>query len=252
MIGTNYINSPMSYSQRILQQGNRLTRLAHRSRFDTVLNAISSAQYTQALDYGCGDGFLLKIAYEQNLVQAGLGVDIDPQMISTCKDLFAALPSFQFYQPHEIPEKISPNSCDLILCTETLEHVGEPESIMEQMLTYSKPGAQMVISVPLEIGPSLLFKQVGRYFANRKGGYGYERYRLSELLAASIFWNTNSFPSSHSLNAPTRGHKGFDYRKIDKLLQQKVRIERRILSPFPWLGHLLNSTIIWICRVYSQ
>jgi SAM-dependent methyltransferase len=242
----------MSYSQRILQQGNYLTRLAHRSRFGNVLDVINSAQYTQALDYGCGDGWLLKTAYDQNLVKAGLGVDIDPQMISACQELFAALPSFEFCQPQEISEKISPRSCDLIFCTETLEHVEEPERILEQMLFYSKPGATMVISVPIEIGPSLLFKQMGRYFANRKGGYGYERYQLRELLAASIFWDTNSFPSSHSLKSPMRGHKGFDYRKIDKLLKQTVTVEQEILSPFPGFGHLLNSTIIWICRVDFQ
>lgn len=239
----------MSYSQRILQQGSRLTRLAHRSRFGTVLDAIRNAQYTQALDYGCGDGWLLKMAYDQNLVKEGFGVDVEPLMLSSCKELFADIPGFQFCQPHELPEKISPKSCDLILCTETLEHIGEPESVLEQMLAYSQPGAKMVISVPIEIGPSLLFKQLGRYFANRKGGYGYERYRLNELFSASILWNTNSFPSSHSAKASNTGHKGFDYRKIDKLLQRKVTIERTILTPFPWTGHLINSTVIWICRV---
>ncbi|HEY9637583.1 MAG TPA: class I SAM-dependent methyltransferase [Coleofasciculaceae cyanobacterium] len=239
----------MSYSQRILQQGTRLTRLAHRSRFGTILDAIGNVQYTQALDYGCGDGWLLKMAYEHNLVKAGFGVDIEPLMISACQEMFADIPGFEFCQPHQLSQKISPNSCDLVICTETLEHVGEPESVLEQMLLYSKLGAHLVISVPIEIGPSLLFKQVGRYFANRKGGYGYERYNLNELFSASILWNTNSFPSSHSLNAPARGHKGFDYRKIDQLLQGKVAIERRVLTPFPWTGHLLNSTIIWICRV---
>lgn len=239
----------MSYSQRILQQGSRLTRLAHHSRFGTLLDAIAGVQYTQVLDYGCGDGWLLKMAYEQNLVKQGLGVDIDPMMLSACKDLFTGIPNFQFCQPHQISESILPKSCDLIICTETLEHVGEPESVLEQMLTYSQPGAKMVISVPIEIGPSLFFKQVGRYFANRKGAYGYERYTLRELFSASILWDTDSFPSSHSIKAPLRSHKGFDYRKMARLLQQKVTIEQKILTPFPWMGNLLNSTIIWICRI---
>ncbi|MCA1995412.1 MAG: class I SAM-dependent methyltransferase [Coleofasciculus sp. S288] len=239
----------MSYSQRILQQGSLLTRLAHRSRFGTVLDTIRDAQYTQALDSGCGDGWLLKMAYEQNLIKQGFGVDIHPVMLSTCQELFSDIPGFQFCHPQEAAAKIPPKSCDLILCTETLEHVEEPEEILQQMLTYSKPGAKMVISVPIEIGPSLLFKQVGRYLANRKGTYGYERYRLNELFAASILWDADSFPSSHSLKASLRHHKGFDYRKIDKLLRQKLTIERIIPSPFPWLGSLLNSTIIWICSV---
>ncbi len=242
----------MFYSQRLLQQGNRLTRLAHRSRFGNVLDALRGVQYTQALDYGCGDGWLLKMAYEENLIEAGLGVEIDPVMLSACREIFADLPSFQFCQPHEISEKISPKSCDLILCTETLEHVEEPESVLQQMLAYSQPGAKIVISVPIEIGPSLLFKQVGRYFANRTGNYGYERYRLSELLSASILWDADSFPSSHSMKVPLRSHKGFDYRKIENLLQQKLTIEQRISSPFPWMGSLLNSTIVWICRVVPQ
>lgn len=241
----------MSYSQRILQQGTYLTRLAHRSRFNTVLNEIKGIQYTQALDYGCGDGWLLKMAYEQNLIKAGVGVEINSNMLSTCREIFAELPKFQFRQPQELSKTISPHSCDLIICTETLEHVNDPNQVLEQMLTYAQPGAKMVISVPIEIGPSLLLKQLGRYFANKKGGYGYERYRLSELFFASILWETNCFPSSHSTNVPIRSHKGFDYRKMDKLLQSKVTIERKFATPFPWMGSLLNSTIIWVCRVNS-
>ncbi len=242
----------MQYSQRLLQRGSHLTRLAHRSRYSTVLDIIRGVQYTRALDYGCGDGWLLKMAYEQNLVKEGLGVDIEPLMLSTCRETFAGIPGFEFCQPHEISQKISLNSCDLILCTETLEHVEEPERVLQQILTYSKSDAQLVVSVPIEIGPSLLFKQLGRYFANRKGDYGYERYTPSELFSASILWDATSFPSTHSQKAPIRSHKGFDYRKIDKLLQQNVKIERRILSPFPWLGNMLNSTIIWICQVNDE
>jgi 2-polyprenyl-3-methyl-5-hydroxy-6-metoxy-1,4-benzoquinol methylase len=238
----------MSYSQRLLQQGSHLTRLAHHSRFDSVLGAIAGVQYNLALDYGCGDGWLLKTAYEQNLIKAGLGVEIDPQMISAFEQTCINLPQLQVCQPQELAQKISPQSCDLILCTETLEHVGEPEKILDDMLHYSKSGATMVISVPIEIGPSLLLKQLGRYFANRNGNYGYERYRFQELFSAAILWDVKSFPSSHTMDISLKSHKGFDYRNIDKLLQEKVVIEKKFASPFPWMGNLMNSTMIWICR----
>jgi len=238
----------MSYSQRILQQGNQLTRLAHRSRFSAVLDAIASEKYTQALDYGYGDGWLLKNAYDRGIITTGLVVDVDPSLLSASQEIFADLPYFNFFHVRDITEKIPPHSCDLIFCTETLEHVDNAEKALERMLQCCKPNAKMIISVPIELGPSLLVKQVGRYLANLKGTYGYERYSPSELFSAAILWDTNSFPSSHSLNEPNKAHKGFDYRKMEKLLQDKVKIEQIIFSPFPWFGNLLNSTVIWICR----
>jgi len=242
----------MSYSQRLLELGNPLTRLAHRSRFSAVLNILGHTKYSQALDYGCGDGWLLKTAYDQGIIHSGIGVDVADYMLSACQEIFAGISDFQFGKPDEISKKISPKSCDLIFCTETLEHIGNPDGALEQILIYCQPGAKLVISVPIEIGPSLLFKQIGRYFANLKGNYGYERYTLKELFDATILWNPNTFPSSHSENSEYTGHKGFDYRKLEKLLQEKVKIERRIFSPFPWSGNLLNSTVIWVCSVKSS
>lgn len=242
----------MSYSQRLLQQGNSLTRLAHRSRFSVVLDAIGSTRYTKALDFGCGDGWLLRTAYDRGIITSGIGVDLAPNMISEAQANFADAPGFLFCQPQEISEKVLPQSCDLIFCTETLEHVENPEKVLDLILPYCQSDAKIVISVPIEIGPSLIAKQIGRYFANLKGGYGYERYRPSELFTAAFFWNASSFPSSHSTQTPHKAHKGFDYRKLYALLQQKVKIERQLFSPFPWLGNWLNSTVVWICSVENK
>ena len=242
----------MSYSERLLQQGNQLTRLAHRSRFSAVLNVLGNAQYNQALDYGCGDGWLLKTAYEQGVIQSGIGVDIEDYMLAACQENCANLPSLKFCKPQEISDKITPHSCDLVFCTETLEHIGNPEKVLDLILLYCQPSAKLVISVPIEIGPSLILKQTGRYFANLKGNYGYERYQPQELFSAAILWDVNSFPSSHSLKEQSTGHKGFDYRNLEKILRQKLKIEQQFFSPFPWFGNLFNSTVIWVCSVENK
>lgn len=239
----------MSYSQRLLQQGNPLTRLAHRSRGSSVLNVLGNAKYKQALDYGCGDGWLLKTAYEEGIITSGIGIDVEDYMLAACQEIFVGIQGFQFGKPEEISQAIPPKSCDLIFCTETLEHIGHPEKALEQILYYSQPGAKMIISVPIEIGPSLVFKQMGRYFANLRGNYGYERYKFDELFSAAILWNTNTFTSSHSSHSDYTGHKGFDYRKLEKILKERVTVEKTLFSPFPWSGNLLNSTVIWVCRV---
>jgi len=225
-----------------------MTRLAHQSRFNRVLKLLDNRQYHCVLDYGCGDGWLLKTAWEKGVIQSGFGVDIAPHMLLACQEIFSETQDFQFCQPDAMASTISPNSCDLLLCTETLEHVGNAEATLAQMLQYCRVEAKIIISVPIEIGPSLLLKQLGRYLANLKGRYGYERYTLPELFAATILWDAACFPSSHSENAEMRSHKGFDYRTIEKLLNDQIAIERTFFSPFSSLGKYFNSTIFFVGR----
>lgn len=240
----------MSYSQRLLEQGSSLTRLAHRSRYDAVLSLLKGNQFQRALDYGCGDGWLLRSAYEANLITSGVGVDIAPQMLSLCQETLANIPGFQFCLPDAIASIVPPHSCDLLLCTETLEHVDNPKEIIDSILSYCQPGAKVLISVPVEIGPPLVVKQIGRYLANLKGHYGYEKYTPKELFSAAVLWDVNSFPSSHSQPfTGFRAHKGFDYRKIKALLAERITLEKQVFTPFPVLGNLLNSTVFWLGQV---
>jgi 2-polyprenyl-3-methyl-5-hydroxy-6-metoxy-1,4-benzoquinol methylase len=238
----------MSYSQRLLEHGSSLTRLAHQSRFNRVLQLLDRP-YQQALDYGCGDGWLLKAACDRGLIRGGFGIDLAPHMLAACRSLFVEKPQFQFCQPQAMSEVIPLASCDLLLCTETLEHVQSPAQTIELILPYCQANAKVIISIPIEVGPSLLFKQIGRYLANLKSRYGYESYTLQELFSAVVLWDTQSFPSSHNQDVEVRSHKGFDYRKLEKTLREKIEIEQRLFSPFPWLGNTVNSTILYIGRV---
>jgi len=116
----------------------------------------------------------------------------------------------------------------------------------------SSTEVEELITVPIEVGPSLVGKQVGRYLAGLRRPYGYERYRLPELFSAAVLWNARAFASSHTqLDATGTGHKGFDFRDIERALRQRMDIERTVFSPFPPLGPLLNSTVMWRCRTRS-
>lgn len=239
----------MSYSQRLTQGGSFLTRLSHRSRYDRTLRHIGGESYNLALDYGCGDGLLLRRAYDLGLIRSGIGVDVAAEMLEACGQRFAGISGFKFSRPESLSDSIASQSCDLAICTETLEHVASIEVTLEQILRYCQPRAKLVISVPIEIGPALVGKQIGRYLANRKGNYGHERYTWRELCAASIGWNVDCFHSSHNSDVVMKGHKGFDYRKVAKLLDKRVTVEKTVFSPFPVLGPWANSTVFWVCRV---
>ena len=240
--------SDAMYSERLLNRGNFLTRLAHSRRYLKTLSFVSDLRGAVAVDFGCGDAMLLRRAYDQGLIRAGYGIDADPQMRAASEEVFSGIPGFQFLAPPTAEQVIPPNSCDLAICTETLEHVPDNKKVLDSIRRYCRSGARVIISAPIEIGPSLLGKQLGRYLAGLRGSYGYEKYTARELLAASL-WKPRAFESSHSVPAADiRGHKGFDYRELDSSIRERFNVESLTFSPLPVFGPLLNSTAMWQCR----
>jgi 2-polyprenyl-3-methyl-5-hydroxy-6-metoxy-1,4-benzoquinol methylase len=139
------------------------------------------------------------------------------------------------------------------MCTETLEHVSSSTAVLDDLVGACRPGGHVIVTVPIEVGPSLLGKQIGRYLAGLRRPYGYETYRLHELVSAALLWNPQAFDSSHAHDDVTfKGHKGFDYRRIESALRARTDVERTLYSPLPLGGPLLNSTVMWRCRVRDR
>jgi SAM-dependent methyltransferase len=243
----------MSYSERLLTQGNFLTRLAHGGRYRRTLELASDIRGAVALDFGCGDGTIMRRAYDAGIVAGGFGIDNDPAMRASAAETFANIDGFRFIDPAELERAVPPGTCDLAICTETLEHVSNPEVILDAAVRYCRPDACVLVTVPIEVGPSLLGKQLGRYLAGLRKPYGYETYRLRELYAAAFRWDARAFDSSHAHGGDDfKGHKGFDFRDVERALRARMRIERTLYSPFPLLGPMLNSTVMWRCRTLAR
>jgi len=239
----------MSYSERLLERGSFLTRLAHNGRYRRALDLVGDIKGAIAIDFGCGDAMILRRAYDRGIVRGGYGVDSDPTMRESAAATFAGIDSFRFMHPDELAQVVAPGSCDLAICTEALEHIPQPAAILDAICRYCRPAGHALITVPIEIGPSLIGKQMGRYLAGLRRPYGYETYRLRELFSAAVLWNARAFDSSHTdAEATGTGHKGFDFREIERALGTRMEIERKLFSPFPALGSLINSTVMWRCR----
>src|SRR5207237_607861 len=102
-----------------------------------------------------------------------------------------------------------------------------------------------------EVGPALIVKQLARWLANRASGYGYPRYRLSELLGAALLWKAECRTRARAsyaggIGEREVGHKGFDFREIRKLLRTEFRLIDQRFSPFPALGAIGNSTVFFL------
>src|SRR5947208_1013119 len=112
----------MPYSERLLGEGNFLTRLAHSRRYDKTLALVSDVRGATAIDFGCADALMMRRAYDLGIIRCGYGVDANSPMLELSRKTFAGIDGFAFVAPNAL-DTVPRHSCDLAICTETLEHV---------------------------------------------------------------------------------------------------------------------------------
>ncbi len=112
---------------------------------------------------------------------------------------------------------------DVITCFETLEHVGNIENAIKQILSFSKSKKSFIlISVPIEIGIVGIVKFLIKTI--------FYRYSLKELKDGttfiSYFWHLITFQNISKFRDVRKGwgtHFGFDYREVDKILGKECQ-----------------------------
>ena len=121
---------------------------------------------------------------------------------------------------------------------ESFEHIREAtviriiENITKRNFKY------MYITVPNEIGPAILIKNVGSFLM---GWNRYREYKWSETLA-SAFYNLDKV-ERHG----TR-HKGFDWRWLAQNLRQNCKIKKITTSPSNLVPISFSPSIGFICE----
>ena len=231
-----------NYSERLISGGSFMTRMSHRRRVDTSLSLLDGQHFERAADVGAADGWFLRALLERSVIAEGLGIDNEPAMVETGRARSAGLP-LRFVQPSDATLEAHRGALDLVACMETLEHTEDVDSMLDLVVDLARPGGSILVSVPVEVGPSLLGKQSGRWLANRRGTYGYERYPWRELVRVSLLWNTDGVTRQNLYS-----HKGFDFRRIRRMLAARAEIVRTVYSPAGRLGPAVASTVFWIAR----
>src|SRR5262245_38332787 len=98
----------MAYSDRLLTQGNFLTRLSHGGRYRRTLALAGEMRGVLALDFGCGDGMILRRAYDAGIIRGGFGVDNSSEMRANAAKTFADVDGFRFIDPAELSGTVTP------------------------------------------------------------------------------------------------------------------------------------------------
>jgi len=99
----------------------------------------------KVLDAGCGEGFTLDRLRKEKIGIEFVGIDNSAVAINLGKKLF---PGFVLKVDDIYNLSFDDSSQDLVLCTEVLEHLKEPERAIKELIRVSKK--YIVLSVPNE------------------------------------------------------------------------------------------------------
>lgn len=247
------------YARKQLFSRSRLVAWSHTRRFELARQLVAPSAGRRLLDYGSGDGTFLALVHD--LFPTALGVDVEPGQVRECAQRLASLEGLTFATTEAIADARHTGRYEVVTCMEVLEHCPDDvrERVLDDLRRVSAPGAAVIISVPIETGPSLAAKQAVRAFAAATGLREYdrrERYGAREFVVMTfarphtcIARQETTTTLSDGRVIRFTGHKGFNWRALEESLAARFAIERRLFSPLPPLRGWLNSQAWFVCRV---
>jgi hypothetical protein len=130
--------------------------------------------------------------------------------------------------------------------------------VLDEIAGVTAIDGRVVISVPIEMGPPLVAKQCARVLLAKRGLAEYstrERYWPVELARMLLAGPDTVFPRLEVTGTTGEGrvfrytgHKGFNWRALQRSIEQRFEIDHRLFSPLPVLGPWLNSQVWFVCR----
>jgi len=245
------------YARKQIFSRNAIVAWSHRRRFALARELASAGAGGALLDYGCGDGTFIALAHD--LFRETTGTDVDVEQLRDCERRLAA-DDGRFSSIEELHDRSHSGYYDAVMCMEVLEHC--PSDVQPRVLAdlerLVRPHGVVVISVPIEIGPTLALKQAVRAMAAATGLTEYqtrERYRISEFMRMLLAREGSQIERSATISINAQGdtvryhgHKGFNWRLLARLIDNLFVVERRLYSPVPLTGPWLNSQVWFVCR----
>lgn len=125
------------------ERSSPLIRWFERRRLTHIRRMIAATSNDKILEVGCGGGHVLRMFPDSDLT----GVDVSGEMLAKARrNLQGLRVKLLKGELHELDLKAA--SFDKIICTEVLEHVVDPESILEQIRVLLAPGGRAVVTIP--------------------------------------------------------------------------------------------------------
>jgi Methyltransferase domain len=229
------------YNERLFRQGFR--KKFHEARFHWLRRQFINRkiQAGTVLELGCFDGRSIDYLPFEPLVYFGYDANWE-QGLDIARVKWQQQKQFSFIESKKAADfNPSKNHFDFAICLETLEHLPEEDLHLYLQKFQQCTNKLLFVTVPIELGLLALMK------------YGYKKIFLAidEPYSGLELWHMLR-ANLHKVKPVPLGHKGFDYRRLKKILQQYFHIEKETTIPFSPLPAVLNSSCAWVLRPIQQ
>lgn len=235
----------MSYSEITFRDRNPIKRWLQQQRLISAIKLCSHLPrvHQNILDFGAGNGELLKILYNYYSASEFICYEPTPDLLSEAKRNLNTVSGVKFC---ENLEYIASESLDMIFCLEVFEHLPPKETTeaFKKIHALLKPGGNVIIGVPVEIGIPALYK--GLFRMTRR--YGAFDANIKNIGLAFFGYPPKNRPSSEI--APGLRfhfeHMSFNFRRFKQIFRHYFDLQKTSSSPFSVLGPALMPEIYFI------
>jgi 2-polyprenyl-3-methyl-5-hydroxy-6-metoxy-1,4-benzoquinol methylase len=137
----------------------------HKKRLEFIISNIrgfANSNKISILDIGCGTGCFITLPIAQ-LGYTIVGLDLDKSSIDTANEL-NIFPNAKFLC-QRIEDLPADEKFDIIICSEVLEHLQNPQELLFSMARHLKSDGMLLVTVPNGYGPfemeQLIFVRTG-------------------------------------------------------------------------------------------
>jgi len=253
---------PGHYAGKQLFSRNKILQWSHRKRYAMARRMVEPYAGGKLLDFGCGDGTFLAMVHD--LFPRAIGAEIDRSRVEDCQTRLQRLPTVSFVMTSDLARPEYERAFDIVLCTEVLEHCTDDavDAAVDDLCRTVSPTGTAIISVPVETGPALAFKQLVRSIAawQRLGDYEHrEKYAFPEfrtMLLADECTQIERPIYTRTLEPKGElrfhGHKGFNWRILESKIRRRFAVRKIRFSPLDGAGPWLASQVWFVCSPLAQ
>jgi SAM-dependent methyltransferase len=211
----------MGLDHSVTYKDGKIKNLPHRLRLKKIIEIIDGIENKDSyIDIGCSNGYITNVIHQQYQIDTVTGYDHCEQNLAVARESYPDI-SFRCIDLNLVFN--NELQYDLVTCFETLEHVGNIDNALSNILNMRKNTGKLLISVPIEIGPIGILKFIAKTCI-----YKYSLSELNDLNERLFYWTylwyLVRFYDISTFRKQRDGygtHFGFDYRQIDIFLQNK-------------------------------